>query len=330
MTQWWVGAYGADMGGTATGIATLRSRADGSLEYEGVVAEAASPSFLLHAGGHLHATLEGEGRVQSFRVDSASLTPVGLASSGGDWPCQLAIAGDVLVAANYRDGLFGVVGMSDGAVTGLVSTLLDEGSGPHPAQDGPHAHAAFVVEESTVLGLDLGADRIHVHTLADGVLERTASVVLASGTGPRDIARHPSGLIYVLGELSGEVLVFEWVDAGLREVASTALPGFAEGDHASGISFGPGGRFAYVGMRGSQRIAVLRTADNGRAPEAIGWVSSEGEWPRHHAVDGDLLHVANQLSNDVASFRLGVDGMPALIAAPTEVPSPTFLLAVPQ
>jgi len=37
--------------------------------------------------------------------------------------------------------------------------------------------------------------------------------------------------------------------------------------------------------------------------------------------------VANQVSNSIASFRLGSDGMPSLIAEPTAVPSPNYLLA---
>jgi hypothetical protein len=39
-----------------------------------------------------------------------------------------------------------------------------------------------------------------------------------------------------------------------------------------------------------------------------------------------VLHVANQLSNGVASFAIGADGIPSLIAEPTPVASPTYLL----
>lgn len=327
VTRWWVGAYGADMGGTATGIATLRSRPDGSLEYEGVV-EVASPSYLLHHGDHLYAALEREGAVESFWVDDGALVSDGRVTSGGGWPCHLAPTEYGVIVANYLDGNLGVLVLGDGFVSTTITVPPAPGSGPRPEQDGPHAHASFFLDNDTQLSLDLGTDRIHIHRVSGDMVQRTASVVLAAGTGPRDIARHPSGLLYVLGELSGALLVFEWVGGELREVASLPLPGMVEGDHASGISFGPRGRFVYVGLRGSHRIAVLRASDDGRNLEAVGWVSSEGEWPRHHATDGDILHVANQLSNGVASFRLGADGMPTLIAEPTEVPSPTFLLAV--
>jgi hypothetical protein len=56
-------------------------------------------------------------------------------------------------------------------------------------------------------------------------------------------------------------------------------------------------------------------------------VSCEGDWPRHHVVDGAFLHVANQLSNSIASFHIGSDGVP-VYAGSIAAPSPSFLLRV--
>jgi 6-phosphogluconolactonase (cycloisomerase 2 family) len=321
---WWVGGYGPDMNGTGGGIYSARTTSSGALELVGLVVECESPSFLVGRGDHVYAALEGAGRVESFRRSGNALERDGGAESGGTWPCHLAFAGDALVAANYFTGSLGVVTLdAAGAVAGLAQVVRHQGSGPRSEQDGPHAHASFAVADDALLSLDLGADRIDVHTVGMARLEPHSFVALAAGTGPRDIARHPSGLLYVLGELGGVLLVFEWSDGGLRAVASAGLPGFAESDHASGISFGPGG-FVYVGVRGSQRISVLHA--DGASIEGVGWVSSEGDWPRHQVVDGDVLHVANQHSSSIASFRLGADGMPVLIADPTAVPSPSYLL----
>lgn len=327
--QWWVGGYGQDLDGTGTGIGLVRARADGTLEHLGDLAAVTSPSWLIESGDHLYAAIEGSGRVDSFRRDGLSLVHDGSVSSGGSLPCHLTVVGSELVVANYADGPVGMIGLTaDRAVDELVQVLPGEGSGPRPTQSGPHAHATFLVDDSTVLSLDLGADRIHVHRLESGRLMRAASIALPAGTGPRDIARHPSGLLYVLGELSGELFVFEWVGGMLELVSSAALPGAVEGDHGAAIAFGGGGRFVYTGLRGSHRVSVLRASDDGRALEPIGWVPSEGEWPRHLVVHEDVLHVANQLSNSIASFRLGVDGMPTLIGEPTFVPSPAYLLPV--
>ena len=46
MTSYWVGGYGPDMGGSATGIARLESRPDGTLDYRGVAAVAKPSSRL--------------------------------------------------------------------------------------------------------------------------------------------------------------------------------------------------------------------------------------------------------------------------------------------
>ena len=325
MPSWWVGGYGPDMGGDTGGIGLARQRDDGALEYVGVVAEVASPSFLLRHREHLFAATEGTGTIESFLVPG--LEPDGAVSSGGNSPCQLTVVGDLLVAANYSDGALGVVALRpDGSLGGPVATIPGTGSGPRPEQDGPHAHASLKLDDSTFLSLDLGADSIHLHGISGGEVRRTATVTLPPGTGPRDVTRHPSGQILVLGEFGGELLAFDWAGGMLQLVSSTPLPGHATDDQAAGIA--PWGDFVYLGLRGSNRISVLRLGADGRSFEAVGWVSCEGDWPRHLVAADGILHVANQRSGSLASFALGSDGMPALIAPPTAAPTPTYLLPV--
>ena len=57
----------------------------------------------------------------------------------------------------------------------------------------------------------------------------------------------------------------------------------------------------------------------------MGSVGSGGGWPRHLVIDGEYLRVANQLTNSVVSFTLGVDGLPVLHSS-LVVQSPTYLL----
>lgn len=323
MGAWWVGGYGDDMGGTMPGIQAMRSTDAGTLALVGTAVETPSPSYLLRRGDHVYAVAEGAGRVDSFRrTGEHALVRDGSAPSGGSWPCNLEFFGGGIAVANYFDGVVGFVGLRDGSVTGLLDSRAGDGSGPHERQQGPHAHTVFAVDETTLLSVDLGSDRVLMHRPG---LEVAASVSLPPGTGPRDLVRHPSGLLYVLSELSHELFVLRWTGATLEIVSSIAVPGALAGDSDSAISLW--GAYVYTGLRGSNRIAMLRASDDGTQLEPLGWVSSEGDWPRHHAVDGDVLHVANQLSNSVASFRLGPDGVPSLIAEPTSVPSPNYLLA---
>ncbi|CAN5296467.1 lactonase family protein [soil metagenome] len=321
---WWAGGYSEDMSGTIPGILALRTTDAGTLALVGTAVETPSPSYLLRRGDHVYAVAEGAGTVSSFRrTGEHALVRDGSAPSGGRWPCNLGFFGDGIAVANYFDGVVGLVGLDEsGAVTVLESTQEGDGSGPHERQEGPHSHTVLAVDDA-LLSVDLGSDRVLVHRPG---LEPATSLALPPGTGPRDLVRHPSGLFYVLSELSHELFVLRWTGSGLELVSSVAVPGAVDGDHDSAISFGADGRYVYTGLRGSNRIAVLRASDDGALVEPVAWVSSEGEWPRHHAVDRDVLHVANQLSHSVASFRLGADGLPALIAEPTAVPSPNYLL----
>jgi 6-phosphogluconolactonase len=320
--SWWVGGYSEDMAGTIPGILALRSTDAGTLELVGTAVETASPSYLLRRGEHVYAVAEGAGTVDSFRrAGDHALVRDGSVPTGGRWPCSLEFFDGGIAAANYFDGSVSLVGLDgSGAVTELLEQAAGDGSGPHERQDGPHAHAVLAVDDSTLLSVDLGSDRVLVHRPG---LAAVASLALPPGTGPRDLVRHRSGLYFLLSELSNELFVLRWTGAALELVSSVPVPGVAEGDQGSAISVW--GDYVYTGIRGSSRIAMFRAADEQLEP--LGCVSSEGEWPRHHTVDGDVLHVANQLSNSIASFRLGVDGLPSLIAEPTAVPSPNYLLA---
>lgn len=307
MTKWYVGAYGPDMGGTAAGIAKLESRDDGSLALvDGFLIEAPSPAFLASNDGILYAALEGEAAVWANGKRFGS---------GGTWPCHIGIYDGTVITSNYFDG---TIGLHAGQVV-----HPQPGSGPHSAQDGPHAHTTAQIAPGAILSADLGADRIVIHSLEAGVLTRTAVLPLTPGTGPRDLLVSGS-LVYVLGELSCTVTILEWLEGGLTELSTVALPGALETDHASALALGDG--YLYAGLRGSNQVAVLAVAADGRSLRGVTSVSSAGDWPRHLVLDGPVLHVANQKSNSVASFLVGADGIPSLIAEPTITPSPTYLL----
>lgn len=314
MSTFLVGGYSRDMGGTAEGVTRLSSRADGSLVVDGLAVEAASASYLLRHGDTLYAACEGTARVEQF--DLATGRHRGGDAVGGSYPCHLSLVDGTILASCYGDGSIAVLATDP---LRRRASVRAEGSGPRAEQEGAHAHATLAVG-GTVLSADLGADRIRVHSLRDGVLTRQRSVEVPAGSGPRDLVRHPSGLLLVLAELSNELLVYS---PSLELLASATLPGAVDGDHAAGISLSGDGRFVFVAVRGSNVLASL--AFDGQALTAIGAVDSGGDFPRHHIVDGGILHVANQLSSTVASFAID-DGVLRPISEPTAVASPTHLV----
>ncbi len=329
--DWLTGSYGADAGGTGAGIVAMRSTGDGTLEVVGTADATPSPSALLAHGDHLYAVIEGpgEGFVQSWRRTGTTLELDGRASSGGELPCNLVVYEGRLIVANYGTGTLGVIGLdAAGAVTTLDQSIPGSGSvpGPHPDQGSSRQHAAFVTDDDVLVSLDLGTDQLHLHRIVHGVVSRYDSFDLPKGTGPRDIARHPSGLIVVLGELDATMHLLEWSD-GFTHLASVQLPQ-VEREHAAALAFSADGRFAYTSLRRSDRVAVVAIDADERRLGFIDVVPGGGSWGRHLATDGDLLHVANQVSNQVTSFRIGTDGIPVQLAPGTAVGSPTYLLRV--
>jgi 6-phosphogluconolactonase len=344
----WVGGYTPTMGGTAEGIGLLRVGSDGDgIEFLGTVIATSSPSFLASGGGGnsgdgaggagavLYATDEA-GRVESFRRGPGfTLLALGGRATSGGFPCHLSVTPDALYVSNYADGSIDVFPLTGspaagGGIGALRQTLASSGSGPNPAQDGPHAHSTLVVDGS-ILSADLGADRVHVHSLEGGSLVRGSSVALPPGTGPRDLLAQGAGTI-LLGELSGAVFALD----GHGEVIArgAVADSWVDGDHAAALAVDSTGTFAYTGLRGSNRIAVVRLSD--LSPVAA--VSCAGDWPRHLCVlpdespgagRGDLLLVANERSSTVSCFRIDpTTGIPRPIGSPAAVASPTFLLPV--
>jgi 6-phosphogluconolactonase len=321
----WVGGYTPEMDGTGRGIAALR-RTGSTVEYLGVLAETSSPSFLARSGDVLYAAGESDPSVSAFRITPTGLQWMGTQRSAGTFPCSLSIIDSFLIEACYGDGTVGVHRLDTDGIPGPPTQgLRDSGDGPHPAQDGPHAHDALRYDDATVLTTDLGTDRVHIHTLDAMGLTRTGSLQLPAGTGPRDLVLHPSGVVWMLGELSGELFVLKREGDSFVVDGRVALPGAVPGDHSAAIATSSDGRFVYVGHRGSNTVSVVSVDITGSDLSPVASVGCGGDWPRHLTVDGDFLHVANQRSSTVATFRIGTDGVPELLGS-IAVPSPTYLL----
>ena len=324
----WVGTYTDDMNGSAEGISLLKVSADGSLEDHGVAVVADSPSFLRRAGDMIYATCEGGPTVAGYRIVGDELHFQGVQDAAGAFPCSLRplADGSALVVACYGTGTIDVHPLSpDGAIQKTAQTLRGEGKSVRIEQEGPHAHDVLQPDATTVLTTDLGTDHVYIHRVDGDLLTRTGSVSFPAGSGPRDLFLHPSGLVWVVAELSQQVFVLRRTGDALEIASHVALAGAESDDHASAIGLSEDGKFAYVGLRGSDNVSVLAVSEDGATLSPVGFTGSGGGWPRHLVVDGPRLRVANQLTSSVVTFTLGADGIPVKESS-LYVPSPTYLL----
>ncbi|MEV4760662.1 lactonase family protein [Micromonospora sp. NPDC049559] len=338
----YLGCYTAESGGRGVGVvAARRDPRTGALDPLGAAAPTPSPSFLarhprlpvLYAVNELD-----EGTVSAWTMHpDGTLSPLGVPrSTGGASPCHLAVSpdGGTLFSANYGSGSVCVHPIDSAGMLGERSDLLvHEGHGPDPErQEGAHAHLVSPdADGSVLLAVDLGTDSIYRYPLDGpsgrprGAAGRTA---VPPGTGPRHLARHPDGRrYYVVGELSATVLAYtREADGGLRELGG--VPASAQAGHVqpSEIAVRPDGRFLYVANRGVGTLSVF--ALDGELPRYVTEVETGGEWPRHFALIGAHLYVADERAHAVGVFEVDPGtGVPARVGEPVEVPSPTCVLA---
>ncbi|MEH1101849.1 lactonase family protein [Micromonospora sp. CPCC 205561] len=335
-----IGGYTAHSGGRGTGIvAARRDPGSGELSPLGTVAVTPSPSFLarhprlpvLYAVNELP-----DGQLSAYRIGAdGGLAPLGVRPTGGAEPCHLAVLpdGGHLVVANYGGGSVTVFPLDADGVPGERSDLVEhEGHGPDPERQ-DHAHAHMVVPapgRGPLLAVDLGTDSIHPYDLdaaAGRLVPAAPPVRTAPGVGPRHLARHPDGRrCWVAGELDGSVTAYELTADGVpRERGRVEASDRSGHVQPSEIAVEPGGRFLYVANRGVGTIAVF-TVD-GELPELVAEVDTGGEWPRHFALVGEHLYVADERADMVRVFRVDpATGVPAPVGEPVAVPSPTCVL----
>ncbi|MGO4689824.1 lactonase family protein [Glaciibacter sp. 2TAF33] len=338
-TRLWCGTY-TPPAGTGRGIESLAADGEGHITGSSRAATADSPSFLAaHPSLDLvYAVAEHQQTVQGYRVIGRDrLEPVGDPWPAGEAACHVAAdpGGRFLVVACWGSG---EVLLYDLGADGAIVARHEAAAAVDPYPDGPagatrvsRAHSSAMLPDGRVLTTDLGFDLLRVWEYAPGRgLVADGDVPLGAGSGPRHVALHPGGFVYVVTEYSIEVVILAADAAGRLTVVGrtpATAAGPRPGDAAAEISLDPAGRFLYVSVRGSNVISTLAVLDDGARLVPVGDVPCGGDWPRHHLQRGELLHVANERSSSVTTFRIDAStGVPAELVDTARVGSPTCLL----
>ncbi len=338
----YIGSFTPGAGGEGAGISLARQdTTTGALELVGVVAETGSPAFLAWhpTGRFLYAINErAEASVQAYAVnDTGTLSEVGASQrTGGTGACHLTVhpSGRYVLTANYGSGHISVHPVqADGSVGERTELILHKGSGPNASrQEGPHAHHVRVDPTGQqVLAVDLGVDAVLTYTLDldKGTLAAGPVARTAPGAGPRHLAFAPDGLVHVAGELDSTVTTYSLDPAtgemDQRGVAPSTLQEAPADNYPSEIAISDDDRFLYVANRGLDVIGTLSVSGADVRPVAD--TPTGGAWPRHLAVFGGHLYVANERSHQVTHFVLDPDtGVPTLASDELPVRSPACIL----
>ncbi len=271
-----------------------------------------------------------------------SWNKLGEVSSAGDSPCYLSLDASHrwLACANYNTGNIAIFPLD--ATTGLPGTPVirqNKGKGKDPdRQAGPHAHwVQFAPGNTRIYHIDLGTDEVMSYTFNETsgkVGDKTRSIKLPSGSGPRHMVFAPDGYhVYIVSELANTVTVATLGNEGVLDKVqsiSTLPPDFSGHNQAAHIAINHAGNRLYVSNRGHNSIVVFSINDGKLTP--LQTVSTGGEWPRMFMIIEDQylygqprLLVANEHSNNVVPFHIQPDGTLVQVGQVLDVPGPVFI-----
>jgi 6-phosphogluconolactonase (cycloisomerase 2 family) len=259
------------------------------------------------------------GAVEAYAIDphtgrltSLNQQPLSLSAT---MPSHLAVSpdGHHLAVAIYGGGAYNLLPIrEDGSIDRVSAILKETGSGPHEQQNSSHPHTVvFDATGDHLLSTDLGSDHLNVFTITEGKLARTHRSLQTPGSGPGNIALHPSSnLLFVANELDASISTFRY-NALTGEISqpqhrTPTLPTDFRGQKsATTLLLHPSGKFLYTANRlreSSHPLADSLTAwsihpDTG-ALSPLQHITEDLQLPQAATItaDGASLFVLNQES----------------------------------
>jgi 6-phosphogluconolactonase (cycloisomerase 2 family) len=323
-----VGTYTSDNGSRGIYIYrfdTLTGKSDSVS-----MVEVTNPSYLTFSPDEQYLYAVGEnddeqGAVHAFSFDkgSGTLKKINSRATGGNGPCYITIdaRGRNVHTANYGGGSISSFQVNDdGSLSPLISLIRFSGSGPDSLrQQQPHLHCvAYSPDGGSLFAADLGSDKLYrfpvqeTPFLGQPVIQGSGmtEIVTPPGTGPRHFTFHPDGgrYLYLLGELSGEVLVYEhhWGELELRQVIAADTVG-ARG--SADIHVSPDGRFLYASNRlQADGIAIFAIDPDKGTLTKVGYQPT-AKHPRNFVItpNGNYLLVASRDDNKIQVFAVDTE-----------------------
>ena len=340
--DFYLGTY-TDSG--SRGIYKFTLTDNGTIINKGLVAETENPSFitLSYDKKYLIAINEvnndGNGTVESYKIEDRGLKLVSKQNSGGAHPCYVATnkAGFVLTA-NYTGGNVGLLKIDK---NGKLSRVLDvdqhTGRGSTERQTAPHAHSVFFEKyENDIISCDLGTDALWFSSIdkkIDKLVARKQRILkMREGAGPRHLVFHPKkNWIYTVNELDctvSQILKLKDSSYTLQNSYSTLPENFNGKNTCADIHITNDGKYLYASNRGHNSIAVFKVDENNGSLNLIDNMPTNGEKPRNFAIspDENFLLVANQATENIVCFRRNQKTGLLTYISETPAPKPVCIL----
>lgn len=171
----------------------------------------------------------------------------------GEDPCYVSTDGTLLAVANYSGGTLATYRIrEDGGIAPLDSLLVSGIGGPDLSrQEAPHVHCAiFSPDGKHLFFSEFSADEIgRLDVYAGGVRNYCRAATLHADYGPRHLLFDAYGRhLYVIGELSGDITVFDYADGNLTE-KQVIKADRMDARGAADLHFSPDGKFLYASLR---------------------------------------------------------------------------------
>jgi 6-phosphogluconolactonase len=285
-----------------------------------------------------------ESSVSSFKFskENGSLDFIEKRNAEGVDPCHIINDDQNVLLAHYSSGSISVFKKSkNGTLNAAAQIIRHKGRSKNPnRQTSSHVHQLqFSPDKKYVLATDLGTDKIYIYdydaTSEREILNAKDSVTVKRGAGPRHLTFSPNGkFAYLLQELDGGIIVFNYRDGILRKLEETQVvdDDFRGEIGAAAIHFSPDGNYLYATNRGSANdITVFKVQSDGRLNFKATYPSG-GIGPRDFAIDptGNYVLVANQKSNFISVFKRDiVSGRLSLLPRTIPICSPVNIVFVP-
>ena len=196
-----------------------------------------NPSFLTVTDDGKRVYAVGENKAEEATANlilldrqTGSLTLADTKHVHGADPCHLAVSPDSthLITANYSGGSITIFPLKADGEMDEGQVVQFTGSGPDSTrQECAHLHYVYFSPEGKwLMADDLGSDCIRMFPLAPQTalgIDTTAAreVKLVAGSGPRHaVFDHKGQHLYVINELKGDVVVWEYADGALKQTQS--------------------------------------------------------------------------------------------------------------